>query len=550
MPWSRATAASVDQPSVGSNAWVIQIEGSSRQWTLCANDLHLPLRVPNMAYAAGYDYGAGRAHGFLVPGLPGIVSGSSDRLAWGITNFYGDNLDLVAIRTAEDDPESYVTASGPRRFVRRSEHILVREGKPVDLELLETCWGPVAAEPLLGRKIAYRWAALDPRSLDLGLCFLEEKRSVAEALEQARRSGGPPLNVTVCDRDGNIGWTISGRFPDRTAHHHHCALEGEALPDGPLQFVDSGEIPTIVNPACKFIVTANNRTIGSGLLHDLGRSFATGFRAHRIAARLATARSFDCSDAVNLQLDVDPGFYEFYSNLLLDLLRAQNDECKWARDVRRALANLYDGERGVGGTALLARFRVAIARALLAVWCAACREAEPGFEYRWPNVEPPLRAILACRDKRIFPFADKFPDWEAYLLETARRCRRRLLFRTRRRSLTNVRWSDLGPNRARHPLSDLRPELSPLLDMPPIYQPGGPFMVRTMGREHGAVTRLVVRPGEAAWLQAPAGQSGNPLSPHYRDLHPSWIRGASIQFLEPTDPVKSSVIASHFNGSE
>jgi penicillin amidase len=526
----RGKVATVDQPPVGSNAWVIRTEPASAGRTLCANDMHLPLRVPNLAYAAGYDYGKGRIHGFLVPGLPSFVSGSSDRVAWGITNFYGDNLDLVTVRTAEEDAESYFTASGPRRFVRRCEHILVRDRDAVDVELRDTCWGPMAPDPLLGRPMAYRWAALDPRALDLGFCFLEEKESALDALEQARQSGGPPLNVTVCDRDGNIGWTISGRFPDRAGQHHHCALAGESLPDAPIQFVDSAEMPMVLNPACKFIATANNRTVGTDLPHDFGRSFATGFRARRIAARLGAARSFECSDAIDLQLDTDPGFYDFYGNLLVDLLRAQPKQLRWVRDILRALAKLHDGEKGVGGALLLARLRFNIARALLAVWCTACREAEPAFEYRWPNVEPPLRAILARRDKQIFPFADKFPDWDAYILATARQCRRRVLARTRRRSLTRVKWNDLAPSRARHPLSAIWPELSALLNMPAIRQPGGPFMVRAMGTEHGAVTRLVVRPGEAAWLQAPAGQSGNPLSPHYRDHQADWIAGRSTQF--------------------
>jgi penicillin amidase len=528
----RGKVASVDQPPVGSNAWVMQTESAAAGRTLCANDMHLPLRVPNLAYAAGYDYGIGRIHGFLVPGLPGFVSGSSDRIAWGITNFNSDNLDLVMVRTAEQDAESYFTSSGPRRFVRRCEHILVRDRDAVDVELRDTCWGPIAPDPLLGRAAAYRWAALDPRSLDFGLCLIEEKESAVEALEQARQSGGPPLNVTVCDRDGNIGWTVSGRFPDRSGQYHHCALEGELLPDAPVQFVNSAETPTVLNPACKFIATANNRTIGADFPHDLGRSFTTGFRAHRIAARLSAARNFGCSDAIDLQLDVDPGFFDFYRNLLVDLIRARNERPKWAADILLALSNLYDGEKGVGGTALLAHLRINIARALLAVWCSPCQEAEPEFEYHWPNFEPPLRAILIRRDEKIFPFADKFPDWEAYIAETARQCRRRLLGWTRRRSLARVRWKDLAPSRARHPLSALWPELSPLLDMPPIRQPGNPFTVRAKSVEYGAVTRLVVRPGEAAWLQAPAGQSGNPLSPHYRDQQADWIAGRPTQFGE------------------
>jgi penicillin amidase len=91
-----------------------------------------------------------------------------------------------------------------------------------------------------------------------------------------------------------------------------------------------------------------------------------------------------------------------------------------------------------------------------------------------------------------------------------------------------------------HPLSSSRRGAGLPLDIPPLpvggsdstvmkaaYRPGD-FRV-TMG----AAVRMVIDVGnwdESVWINSP-GQSGDPWSPHYRDLAETWVRGEYVPMV-------------------
>lgn len=166
--------------------------------------MHLDLRVPNIWYRAEIRYGDAQLVGVTLPGVPLLVVGSSGRVAWGFTNIEGDFADLVSLELDPDDPGRYRTPTGFVRFGERFETLRVRGGAEQTLKVLTTIWGPVLAEPLLGKSVAVRWSALDPAATDLRMLDLDRARDVNEALVVFNQAGGPPLNVLMADTQGNI----------------------------------------------------------------------------------------------------------------------------------------------------------------------------------------------------------------------------------------------------------------------------------------------------------------------------------------------------------
>jgi penicillin amidase len=530
-PYAPGSSLELPETALGSNSWVVRGDDGKR--ALLANDMHMPLSVPSLAYWVAYDYGAGPISGFTVPGFPAIVSGSNQRVTWGITNFCGDNVDVIRLGETDSDVDIHPTAAGLRRFARRIERVFLRGAAHVDVEVLETCWGPVAEEKLLGERVAYRWAALDPDATNFEFADIEAASSVEELLSRARGSGCPPLNIVAADVHGSIGWTVTGRFPLRAADGSHSARMAVELEPGPCSYVPREELPLIVNPHCGFIVTANNRTVGSGDQHDLGRNFACGIRASRIAELLKLqSDAVSAAAAVALQLDVHAGFYEFYRTLIESAIAQTGERSEWSVDVTNCINLRSRLADSIGTIAFLGRVRDCLARSLLAAYCRPCLEAEPAFAFSWTNCEGALRAILLSQEPGTFPFHGHFAGWPAYLADAARRCRDHVLAATHRPSLGTVRLRDLSPSRITHPLSTFYPDLAKLLDMPPTRQPGGCFAVRVATPSHGAVTRLVSALGESLSVQSPGGQSGNPLSPHYRDQHNAWLNGIPARIVE------------------
>ncbi len=78
-----------------------------------------------------------------------------------------------------------------------------------------------------------------------------------------------------------------------------------------------------------------------------------------------------------------------------------------------------------------------------------------------------------------------------------------------------------------HPFSHAFAWLSPLLDMSEQPISGCVHCVRVASKNFGASMRLVVSPGyeDQMILIEPTGQSGNPLSPNFKDKFHYWVNG-------------------------
>jgi penicillin amidase len=533
----------------GSNNWAVSGERSRTGGAIIANDMHLRLGVPTTWYRAalvfperenergeGGESGPRQATGATLPGGPAMVVGSNGMIAWGLTNSAGDWSDLIELDVDPADSDTYLTPEGKRSFEHHRETIKIKGRADEVLDIRSTIWGPVIGVDHKNRPRALRWVALDPQGSNLNLVGMAAARTMEEALELAPSCGVPHQNFVVGDIQGRIGWTILGRIPRRVGQgDSRFPLRGRDQGGHWGGFYPSREAPRIIKPPDGLLWTANARVVDGPMLAQIGfGDYDRGCRAGMIRDGLRALDQATEADMLSIQLDDRAVFLERWRNLLLDLLRPEVVSHDRRRLELKTLLENWSGRASVDSAdyRLVWEIRLRIVRAALSPLTARCRQADPRFRLAGLECEAPLWALVTKRPAHLLD--PIYHDWDSLLLAMVDAT---LAEATRSgQPLASRTWGEKNVVRIEHPMSLASPLLGRLLslNMPTEPLPGGrKDMPRVQGRTFGASQRMAVTPGResSGYFHMPCGQSGHPLSPHYRDGHEAWVRGTPTPFL-------------------
>lgn len=519
---------------LGSNGWAVHGAKTVDGRSVLANDMHLDMTVPNIWYRVQLRYEQIEITGVAVPGIPVVVAGTNGFVAWGVTNVEGDFLDLVRLEINPLDSNEYKTSGGWKRFTSRREIIKVKDAPDSVMEVKETIWGPVSQDLLMKEPVAVRWTALDPEAVDLGQLAMDRVRSVGEAITVMNHAGGPANNVILTDSGGHIAWTYTGKIPIRRGVDGSVSRSWVDGRSGWMGYVDPEALPKMVDPPSGFVVSANQRMLGDDYPHVIGHSFDNGYRAFRISQRLEAMTNIREQDLFDLQLDSTTQFYEFYRQIARELLT--NKAIQHSASLRKA-RDVFDAWNGKAdadsrGFALILRFRQVLSQSVFAPYLSSCRERDAQFSYDG-DLDTPLHELLRTQIAELNPDPDHFAGWPEFLLNAVEQSVRELEGEHSSVSLTELTWGHLNRVRMEHPLSGALPGLGYLLNMTDEPASGCGQCVRVMQDGLGASQRLVVSPQhqDDGILHMPGGQSGHPLSPHYRDQQRFWSEGLPLPFL-------------------
>jgi penicillin amidase len=481
--------------------------------------------------------GCGPAHrivGVTAPGAPVVVVGSNTRVAWGFTNSQGDWSDLVIVEVDPDNPERYRTPSGWVEIRHFSETIHVRGGAAEVIDIEETIWGPIIDHDHLGRPRAMRWIAHDPGGANLGLLGLEHVSTVEEAIEVANTTGIPPQNFVCADDTGSIGWTIVGRIPKRFGLSGRVPTSWADGDKGWNGWQETEAYPRIVDPPGGLIWTANARVVDGKMLELIGDGgYDLGARAHQIRDHLRDLESPDERDMLSVQLDDRALFLERWRGLLLDVLDEQAVRDHPARlEFRGLVEATWTGRAGVDSTAFrfVRAFRKFTFERVYGWLTKPCQEADEDFSiYRLPQEEGPLWQLVTERPPHLLnPGTTSWREELLAVVDTTIE-----YYADLGGELREHTWGARNTLSMQHPLSRAVPALSRWLDMPRDQLPGDGYMPRVQSPGWGASERLAVAPGreKEGYFHMPGGQSGHPLSPHYRTGHDAWVEGVATPLL-------------------
>jgi len=306
-------------PPGASNNWVVDGKWTKSQKPLLANDPHLGMLAPSIWYAAHLDVGDWNVIGVTIPGIPSVILGRNNHIAWGFTNTGPDTQDLAIEEVNPDNPDQYRTPAGWANFITREETIIVRLGADETLTVRETRNGPVmdaiadAFDDVVadGQVVALKWTALTSRDTTIEAGYRYTKAtSVAEFDEATRLQVSPMQSMVVADVDGNIGMIAPAAVPVRGEVHETGGLlpaRGWDAANEWLGMIPHEGLPRVINPAHGYVATANNKIIADDFPYYISSSWDGPYRANRIeqmieASRLHDVESFEVMLADNTSL--------------------------------------------------------------------------------------------------------------------------------------------------------------------------------------------------------------------------------------------------------
>ena len=508
-------------PAMASNAWALDAAHGGTGGALLAADPHLGFSAPILWYLARIELPDGRFRaGATSPGVPFIVIGRNESLAWGFTTTHSDTQDVFVERVL--DAEHYATEAGPRRFDSRDELIRVRGADPVVLRIRETRHGPVISDldptPRAdGTVLAVAMANLAPADTAAeGLLALNRATSVAQAGEAAALITNTPQNLMVADRAGDIGLWLTGRTPIRAAGDGRVPAPGEAGTHEWLGFVPFAAMPHRVAPDSGRLVNANNRVAPADGPVFLGADWPGDWRFRRIHQLLDANPRPDAALLATMQLDA----MSLLAQASLPLLRGLS--VSGPAGIARELFEAWDGEMAAGLPQPL-------------IWNA------------WQR-----RFLALVLTENGVPDGAGSPEFLDFLLrgDAPRWCRpdctalaaRALADAMAQLAATHggdpAGWSWGAAHRAvfEHPLLRFIPVLRDLTRLSVASAGDGQTVLRGspgagFANVHGAGLRLVADMASADGLLAiiATGQSGHPLSRHWGDLLGWWRDGTMLR---------------------
>jgi len=532
---------------LGSNIWAVEGARTANGRPLLANDPHLRLQAPSVWYLAHIKAPGLEVMGATLPALSPVVIGRNRHIAWGFTNSGADVQDLFIERLANDG-EGYVTPEGPEPFATREEVIEVRGGEAERFTRRATRHGPVisdirpdaAAVASSGHVLSLAWTSLRPDDRTVAAGFALAEADDREALWQAAGLfDSPTQNLVFADRDG-IGFVLLGRVPIRRGGEGAMPVPGWTGEHDWVGFIPRDALPSSVDPPAGHLANANNRVVDEDYPHHLTHDWDPGLRARRLEALLDDDGPFDVERMAAMQADRRSMLAR---NFLSHLLEADIDDPDLA-PVLEALAD-WDG----------VMLEEAAEPLIFAAWYYFFVEAVFADE-----LGPDFPAWRGTRSRALGHVLDDARHWcddvttaaiEDCAAVAGAALRRAMAFG--RDALGEDwrawRWGEVHAARMAHRPFDAVPVLRRLFT---IKKPkGGDSSTldvahhadnRSFATIAAASMRMIADMADpsASRIVTATGQSGHPLSPHYRDMAELWAQGRYVpmRMTAPAPPTQ------------
>ncbi len=344
--WAVKRMLKTADPGVGSNNWVVAGSRTTTGMPLLANDPHLGMQIPSVWYANGL-HGAGfDVVGVTFPGVPGVVIGHNDRIAWGVTNVGPDVQDMFIEKINPDNPNQYEFQGQWQDMEVIEEQILVKgQETPVIQTVRITRHGPIMNEVSgdIGADappLAMQWTALQGTPLSQAILHIDQAQNWEQFRAALQDFAAPSQNFVYADVEGNIGYQVPGWIPIRAAGDGTVPVPGWTGEYEWTGYIPYEELPFVYNPDVGYVATANNQVAPDSYPYLITTDWAAPYRAQRIIELIESKPQLSPEDFAAIQGDIHPVPTDIFTPLL-----EQIDLSGGSAEAQKALASLLAWDR-------------------------------------------------------------------------------------------------------------------------------------------------------------------------------------------------------------
>ncbi|MDU8929307.1 penicillin acylase family protein [Alisedimentitalea sp. MJ-SS2] len=545
---------------LSSNAWAAGPARSVTGASILANDPHLNFAAPSIWYLARIELEAGGVIGGTIPGIPMVLSGRSDVLAWGLTAANMDDQDVFVEKLNPENAGEVLTPEGYTPLVTRQATIPVRGQDAIEITLRWSENGPVIPAKYYnfdqirpeGHVIAIARTLFNPADTSMSAALeMLKARNVGEALAAMEGFVTPAQNLSVVDAD-SIALQMIGKMPKRTTEHETKAR----LPSrgwiagnrwyGYLPYADN---PRFVDPGVGVLGNTNNKTADGVFPRHVSFEWGDSQRIMRLQSLLATTDKHSLQGFQAMQMDPVSHPAQVIVPLVAEVLGAQEGRRA------EAVAMLLDWDGAMDANRPEPAFYAALMRALQ----VALSEDELGdvvSGFRYPD------AVFIGRVLRNTNGAGVWcDDVQSAALEscavTVGRALDQALDGLQARfgdDLTTIRWGEIHVATHDHQVLGGLPVIGALVNIRQETSGGDATLLRglTHGKGeaplrnlHGALYRGVydMAAPETSVFVVSTGQSGHPMSRHYRDQAGLWLEGKYLPMVMDVETLRAEAAA-------
>ena len=509
---------------IGSNNWAIHGSKTDSGLPYLANDPHLSSRQPATWYEMHLNAPGWHVSGSTLAGVPGIIIGHNDHIAWGVTVTYLAMMDLFIERMSAEEPTpatyEFQGVQEPTTIIE--EEIWVKGAKEAMIhDVVLTHHGPIITqlfeddeEEPIEEQLALSWVFLNPPDVDVlaGVFDLNQAQNWSD-FRGAISNWIQDLNFVYADVDGNIGYQMSGRVPIRGSAYLGVPVPGWTRGHDWSGYESFEMLPHTLNPETGFVATANSRVVTDDQMDTIPGEWSVPFRTERITHLLNSRRTFTLDNMRTFQADAYADVFLKLRGYLLAVIEPQT------RTEQRVMEQV-DGWHGVV-------HEVSIGAAVLNQFSSEIVDAV--FEERLKNKSEYISTSMG-----IYYFLDLitrnpnslwFDDPDTPELESARDAIQ-LAFEETIKTLTeragadikNWTWGNLNPEVFDHALGAI-PVVGNLLNRTSPTS-GGRFTVNRDSTSYRLIADLSDWSNSMSGITT--GQSGHPFSKYYDNQLEDW----------------------------
>ncbi len=501
----------------GSNAWAISGAHTASGKPILAGDPHLEWSIPSPWYLVHLKGGDLDVTGASLPGIPAVIVGHNQRVAWSVTNLEFDVQDLYREQIDAGNGR-YVMNGQPQQAALERDWIGVKGQKPLQADTWITAHGPVFLNDE-GRNYSLRWTAAEATTMEFPFLALDRARNWDEFNQTLRHYSGPAQNFVYADVDGNIGYHAAGMLPNRQGCRGDVPADGATNSCEWTGAIPYDDLPQVYNPPSGIIASANQDPFPENYRYAVNGGFAPPYRAREIRTLLSRHDKWKPEEMLGVQKDVYSSYLYFLAHEAVQAWEKHPSSSAQMRAAVETLRNWNGQTEKKTAAPMVATLLDTELRK------AAANAAAPGAEGEYAARMAPVVIEKLLRERP----AGWFKDYDDLLVNSLAAA----VSAGEKIQGSNVAEWDYGQTielRLVHPVGGQLPLVGRYFNIGPVPMSGSSTSIKQTAQRLGPSLRMAIDLANLDQSQANivTGESGHFLSRHYKDQWGAYYGGTSF----------------------